>query len=322
MKKRTGLLSLIFCLLLSVTALATDDIDFTYSGPLDGETGLPMLDEDGEVDTSNQTRFELDKGVYAYDSTRDGYAIYVGYSEFYSNVPPGIVTTGELRFTIPNGLTATLYRNGNKLSSPDFSYIRTVGSYALEVTSTDLKDSTIVYFTVVPSLTAAVTTYNLPAGFEVGSLYYEEEEQLYTDASSVQFTDDGVYKLTIVAPTADEYITLNLDVDHTAPTIIANGVENGQANGVVNLSSDDGTAAFVITLTNGTSVSNVTDLELTEPGLYHITLTDEAGNVSTLDFELLLYLNSYAICVVALIFVGMITLWMHLAFRKKHTRVG
>ena len=99
-----------------------------YSGPLDPLTGLPVTNSSAE----DPSYVVLKEGSFGYDQDRRCFVNVVGSRSFNSNIPNGaILSVGRHKasFTIPTGLAAKLYCNGELQSEADLTNITQPGSY-------------------------------------------------------------------------------------------------------------------------------------------------------------------------------------------------
>jgi len=96
-------------------------------------------------------------------------------------------------------------------------------------------------------------------------------------ASGTEIDQDGVYTL-VVTDAAGNVTTMNFKIDQSPPVVT--GVVDGQVyNGKVTVSFNEGTATL-----NGVSFASGT--AIIQDGTYTLVVTDEAGNVTTVSFEI------------------------------------
>ena len=63
-------------------------------------------------------------------------------------------------------------------------------------------------------------------------------------------------------------------------------------------------------------------LALADTGTYHLTVYDQAGNSTSYDFVIHVYLNLSAFAAIALLLAGILGLCIYSRYIKKHPRVG
>ena len=90
-------------------------------------------------------------------------------------------------------------------------------------------------------------------------------------------------------------------VDGTAPTIPLNGVENGgSTKDAVTIGNPSEDATVKVTL-NGEPVEYTLGDEITEPGEYKVSATDEFGNTSEYSFTIKAGLNGGIIALIVIV---------------------
>lgn len=95
--------------------------------------------------------------------------------------------------------------------------------------------------------------------------------------SGEEISEEGTYQL-IVTDRAGNVSTVSFVIDKTPPTV-SNVLQNGQYNEDVNVTFNKGTATL-----NGKSYTSGTNIS--EEGTYELVVTDQAGNVSTVNFTI------------------------------------
>ncbi|OMD92070.1 hypothetical protein BSK67_19510 [Paenibacillus odorifer] len=137
--------------------------------------------------------------------------------------------------------------------------------------------STITVDTIAPVITNVVN--NIVYNSKVNPLFYEGSGLLngspYTSGTDI--TQDGTYTL-IVTDQAGNSATVVFKVDTIAPTV------TGIANGVIY------NTIKTITFNKGTATLNgaafVSGAQVSQDGVYTLIVTDTAGNVTTINFEI------------------------------------
>ena len=100
---------------------------------------------------------------------------------------------------------------------------------------------------------------------------------------------------------------MELYIDHTAPDVILNGVEDGKARGPVTLTGmTDSDSVTVFYNDNEIKVDD--DNTLRSPGDYEVIVTDDAGNEQVEQFRIEMYLNAqgfwFSLLTAAVIILG------------------
>ncbi|WP_245946932.1 tail fiber protein [Paenibacillus cellulosilyticus] len=209
-----------------------------------------------------------------------------GFRTFIVNVeviaPPAVTGVEEGHFyTAP--VTISFDSGSASLNGEPFakgSDVSEDGTYTLIVTGEG--GETTVHFTI--DQTPPTVT-----GVSDGGLYHTVVSAIFSGASAklndedyssgTSITDDGDYTL-VLKDTAGNTTTVHFTIDLTAPTVT--GVTEGtKYNAPVTVSFSDGTAKLNnVDFTSGTKVST--------EGAYTLVVTDAAGNVTTLHFEIVL----------------------------------
>lgn len=137
-------------------------------------------------------------------------------------------------------------------------------------------------------------------GFEKVLVNGEETRLNY---GTLELQEDGVYEVSVIID--GKAYTFTIEVDSTAPNVAISGVENnGSTKGTVVISEISEPADMKV-YRDGVEIEyNIGD-ELSEIGQYKIVLTDECGNVTEYNFEILYSMNGGAI---ALIVIGALAL--------------
>lgn len=225
------------------------------------------------------------------------------------NVPDGMVTDKYVVLTLPANASFTLTKDGETYDYVRGSSITDVGVYRLnmnieyekEVTDNkkefDLsgyttKESGTWEFTfqIIPKITNQIGVYNVPENCELVGVAKQNEKGTYEACSlknkySYEFVEDGVYELTVGDRRYSSAVfTVEFEYDTTAPYLNTEGFTNGSvtAKDIPLVVSEENVEA-VVTL-DGSQI-RVTDALLTEPGLYRISLVDQAGNETQYTFR-------------------------------------
>lgn len=316
--------------LLAAPALAAGDgyvvtdrglTDVTYSGALDPRTGLPA-----EQGGASGSYYPLRGEEYGYDRERDAYTSRVGGGSFLSSVPSGAVLskdqTAKVSFTLPAGLTGTLYRDGNPVDGADLTDITEPGSYLLEARSASSSDSVTYPFTILSQRTNALAELTLPAGFAFEYVRLNGEELTPTNSNYLELLEDGDYELCWSCPEIGKSYTVSFTLDTTAPTLALPEVTDRQAHSAVTLEDLEEGAYILVESGGETSTITSASTVLRDPGEYVLTVYDRAGNSTRYDFVIHLYLNLSAAAAVGMMLAGLLALIGYSRYIRKHPRVG
>ena len=311
--KRTLLLTMTMLTLLTVSALAYE-IDMSYTGAIDIFNGQPI---DESADTADTDIVVFDESSYF--DRRDGMFVYrvsgAG-NEIRCSVADGMMTSDHVRVEVSEGMDCTLYLDGEQIDAFDLSDLSEAGSYAVTAGPSS-QDSRTIRFTICASTSSNLEQYWVPDHFYVTEVLCNGEKKT-SSTDLVDLTEEGEYQITYYCqPTKIPYY-LNMQIDHTAPTVTLNGVVEGVAKGPVTISDVESGTSIYMEL-NGQQIPY--SEELTKNGSYTITVYDEAGNVTTYDFVLLVYFNvNSLVFFAAFLLLGGVLVW-YLIRARKHVRV-
>lgn len=283
------------------------DIDYDYEGELDIE-GNPER-EDGDPG-----KREVTVGGAVYDKLTRRYRYSVGDSAVEINFPNGIVTTSTVSVTVPTGMKARFFRDGNELDDLNPEAISEAGKYVAYFGN---EDELCLKFTVVNHLTGAVSSYQMPAGFRVVSARLNGEDIPF-DSNLVDMTEEGTYEIRYTCAVTGVTHGLNVTVDHTPPVLKLEAVKNGYADGPVDISDLEKDAVIAVTLDGKTIQYSKT---LTKSGTYRIRLRDSAGNYNEYNFAIRIYFDSNSVAFILILAAAVAAVAGYLVYSRRHLRV-
>ena len=294
-----------------------------YSGPLDPLTGLPVTNSSAE----DPSYVVLKEGSFGYDQDRRCFVNVVGSRSFNSNIPNGaILSVGRHKasFTIPTGLAAKLYCNGELQSEADLTNITQPGSYILEVSVSNTYDSSSFSFRILDEKTNAITEFALPSGFAFESVLKEKEALTPDYQNYTQLLEDGSYEISWSNTEVGQSYTTTFVLDTLAPVLALPEVENGEAHSEVTLTDLEAGAYVVLKEKSTGETKTITSAttEIKNAGTYHLTVYDAAGNFTEYDFTIHVYFNLSAIAAICLMLAGVAGLAIYSRYIRKHPRVG
>ena len=297
--------------------------DAGYSGPLDPKTGLPLSDNSTGF-TSSGTRYVLRPDEYGYDRNTGRYYNLVGNNSFSSTVPNGSVLPKNktVGFTIPSGMTATLFRNGDPMTDVDLNYITETGNYVLEVKSANSSDAVAFRFRIIPDLVNSLPELTLPDGFSFDYVTQNSESLTLDHSNYIQFLSDGSYSMSWSCPDIGQQYSLSFTLDTQPPVLELPEIQNGQAWSEVTVTVPEDAASVLIQQEGASSRNISSQTTLKEPGTYTLTVLDQAGNSAQYTFTIHVYLNLSALAGIGLLLAGATALWLYSHYIKKHPRVG
>lgn len=310
MKKAILLLSAL--LLMAVTASA---VDIEYSGEVNPFTGEPGSTVQNVVDTqsaivplTNSSWYDREAGCYVYRLSSGG--------EVRASVANGMVTTGAVSITLPEGANASLYYDGKELADPDYSNIYVPGNYVLSITNSGMTQEPL-RFTVVNIVTGRIDRYRMPEHFAVTQMEFNEETVSFSPYE-VDMSEEGHYKINYYCIPTGELYELNVNTDHTPPVMKLEAVVDGVAKGPVDI-SDIESGARISVWQDGKQIAYTSVLK--ESGAYEVILQDEAGNTTTYKFMIQVYFNFSSMAFFVLVLATAIAVPAYILRARKGLRV-
>lgn len=314
------LLSLAMLLALSTAAWATGpQIDTEYYGPLDTFTGEPTQATGSLGQTLPTDRVWINNTVQ-YDRSEQMYLFPVGtsaYTVVRANVMDGMVTDRAVRIVPDAGVQVSLFRNGEKVESPDLDNVNLVGEYVV-CSGTGLhSDDEILRFTVIGQYTNALRSYSMPDSFQLTEVTCNGEDVYFT-RNSVDLSAEGAYVIKYRCVRTDVEYKLQYTADFTPPVLALADVENGIAAGPVDLSDLENGAGLSI-WRNGEAMNAASTLKAS--GDYDIIVSDAAGNTSNYSFTIRVYFDGNSIVFFLLIVAVLAATAIYVLMSKKNLRV-
>lgn len=297
--------------LISVTPLWVTALEVDEGQELDIETDEPI----SEKQEKNKNRVTIANGI-TYDKSQKLYFYTVGNNEIGLNYPDGVVTTKKISVVIPNGMSAQLFVNGSEIVNPNFAEIKDPGSYVVMFRD---QNETTLRFTIVNDVTGAINEYRMPTGFVINEVSLNGEK-INTDGYRQELTEEGKYEIRYQCRETKVSYTLNVEIDHTPPTLELKAVnEEGVASGPVSLADLKKDTKLTVLL-NGETTTYM-DKELTKSGTYDLTLEDEAGNVTTYHFVIRFYFSFNSVALILIITLLIAALVIYIIRSRKNLRI-
>lgn len=285
-----------------------------YTGELDPETGEPIQEA---AETSSSNRVTVSDGVY-YDQERLGYVYNVNdQMELFCSVVDGMVVQRNVRVEADEGVDVTLYLDGEAVADPDLTNIFKVGNYVVEV-SVGGQTYQPVSFSIIGSMTNAMTGYNMPDGFVITEVTLDGED-IYEDRGYVSMATEGHYVVNYRCARSGMTYELDVIIDTTPPVLALSELnDRNQARGPVSIADVEEGASAVVLL-DGKQITYKS--ELTESGEYQVILTDRAGNVSQYSFTILVYFDMNSLLFLGLTLAALASVGAYVVISRKKLAV-
>ena len=321
--KKTLCVVLTLTLLLpQMSILAEESSDYEVQEPdvsvkitpemeLNGTTGIATEGEDGtlvnRVSVSDGVIYDFDLGKYCYPVAQ-GYV--------YSNVMDGMIVQGGVELSKDENVNYTVYYESEPLSVQDAAAFTDAGSYTVMTGSTEAEEK-LFSFQIIGAAINEPTAYELPSGC-VATAMKRDGVDVLTDIRKLDLSEEGFYSIFYRCVRNNLEYSLNFTVDHTAPTVSFEGLEDGKARGEVTiLDLEEGATLEVYR--DGEKVAAKTTLS--QPGEYQIRVSDAAGNASLYSFYILFYLNAGGISFGVVLLLAILALGIYLYVSRKRVRI-
>lgn len=255
-------------------------------------------------------------GNIIYDNATGRYIYITDLGRVEATVMDGMIVTGNVSLAAENSLPVTLYKDGERQEQSDMTALADSGYYVLQYTDNDGIPQTILEFTIVSSLTGKIDHYTLPVGFAVTSASRNGEE--LPTVSEINMEQEGSYRIAYECQRTGVPYELDVDIDHTPPTLALEAVKDGVARGPVDISDLEPGATVYMTLDG--SRYNYRE-KLTRSGDYEIWVFDAAGNYTEYEFTIMVYLDGNGYAFVGIVLLLILGIALYMMVEKKRLRV-
>lgn len=291
----------------------SNDDYFDYTGDLDLYTGKPTAVEanktSGIVTITDNEKYNLETHMFLFSVNGGTFGCSVA-DKMVTNSPVSIEREGEFNVAI--------YRNGTKLNGIP-STVSDAGNYTV-ITWDDNSESQLMTFQIVGSVTGTMDQYVLPEGF-VASTVLVDGIEAPRSFGVIDMTEEGYYEIRYSCNATKITYDLAVSIDHIPPQITLQGLDkDNRARGPVTVQGLQKGDTVSATL-DDEKVSMKDGNKFTESGQYTILVTDNAGNVTRKDFQILLYLNVKSVVFLIIFVVLVAGVFVALYITRKNLRV-
>lgn len=311
------LLSKLVLVPIMATVLVSPDVNIDYEGSVSPYDGSPVQEE--EVSQIQYVKLTdgstYDRSAHTFNYPVQGYD-----SSIASSVASGMVVTGEVSITIPDDMSAVLYKNGERLVDVNLNEITDAGTYSLVASGLDV-NSQVLSFDIVKNKTGKLSTYTIPEGFAIQSVTIDKALQASNFSRTVDLSREGNYSISYRCTATGVNYTLNVEIDHTPPEVEFEGLKGRIANGPVKITGlqPEDTVKVIF---NDEEVKAPANGELRTVGDYFVTVYDDAENSVTKEFTIRMYLDMEGgiFVVLAIVLLGSAGAYMYISRKRLRVR--
>ena len=295
---------------------AADEDDTYYSGEVDAVSGEAVTSASSaaaRVRINETTYYDREARSFVYPT---GSGVY----EVRANVADGMIVSEAVNITADDGIEVTVSRNGAALDDGSLSQLSLPGKYTVGVTGLDSAVN-LFGFTIVGARSNLSGGYVMPEGFYILEAALDGE-QTYYERNYIEMADEGLYEIEYVCPATSLHYTLSTTIDRTPPQLTFDGKldKKGRFRSAVQISGfQDGDA--VAMTRDGAEVKFPSDGKLTEAGMYQLLAFDAAGNSTTRQFTILVYLDFNSLLFFALVCLSLAGVLGYVLFKRKTLKI-
>ncbi|MBR6381410.1 MAG: hypothetical protein IKS07_07045 [Lachnospiraceae bacterium] len=300
-------------------ALELEDMT-SYTGEIDAFTGEPAeVTTPYGTTTVESSRSAIANGIYYDKDTRMYiYPVGSGVSEISASVMDGMVCTGAVQIDVPEGVVMELYRNGSQVEFTGNNLVRETGEYTV-VVGDEGSTQSLFSFTLVGEKTGLISGYTMPAGFRITDAMLNGEYAPWS-RSYISLAEEGYYAITYECERTEVVYNLNITIDHTAPELTFEGVEeDGRARGAVTVLGAEQTDQVTV-YKDGSRITFLNN-KLTQSGRYEVVAVDDADNMSTYQFTIMIYVDSHGILFFLFVVAVIAAIVTYLVLKRKKLRI-
>lgn len=271
------------------------------------------------VKNPNMTVSMTEQGLYGYQLPDK--------TTFAISIPRGMVTAGEVTFIPGEGQNVLeVYRDEELIYPSDYTFAEE-GTYRLTLLSTEGMENTSnmvsylteVTFQIITPVTAALDELVTPKEFEL--LRVSCNGEVLDQASQSLIWEDGYYVCSWRAK-ADSSIIYQTDftLDTQAPELIfSKNITQGAVRPPLTMEATE--EGCTLTMKYGAEQAVMDTWELTQSGVYLLTVTDRAGNAQSYQVTIDLAVGNYFTYLFIILAVILAGAGLWLAFLRKHMQV-
>ena len=206
-----------------------------------------------------------------------------------TNIPNGAIVAMPVYLKAADGVTQTIYRNGEYISHSENGIYEENGFYKCiqmvypDMTNSAAEDNSIImtvfHFWIVDGKETYANVIATPEGFFLDRVFYQGAEQEVLRSGHYFLQGEGNYRFCFTSmEDAGLSYTLELTKDTTAPFLdFDQEIEGGRATAPLFITSKEPSCSYKV-VRNGVEYHYVQEEPLKTPGYYEIVVSDEYGN--------------------------------------------
>lgn len=209
--------------------------------------------------------------------------VFINGTELVTNVLDGETVSFIPKLSIPDDVVCTMTRDGKVFSIPASGLITEDGAYKIDFScfdKTGKMEKRYFSFNLFMNPTNRLGIYQPPNGFELKSVEHNGESVSFDNKSFTVLNGEGEFKLEYSSGSLSRSVRLVRDT--TPPVLYFNGTTDIVFREKIIVTSD--TECTYRVTKNGQIIGDKT--ELIGAGIYRITATDKAGNLTTARVEI------------------------------------
>lgn len=256
-------------------------------------------------------------GSCSYDVSSKTYIYSTSSSELTnikSNVFDGMITSDIVSVESEIAAQIVIYKEGKEINSNLYSRITEPGVYVVRTVN---EDKQVFTFTIVGQRSGLIYAYDVPGIFNISKATKDNQEIKFV-GRHIDMSEEGQYCVRYKCPSTGVVEELNVYIDHTAPELVINGVENGIARKAVTIGEIEQDSTLVLTRDDGEIIDYTEPIKIA--GDYTAVYTDVAGNGNTYYFTVKVFLDGGAWIFVGLAAAVVILAVGYMIFCKKNMR--
>ena len=315
--KNNKILFLLACLVLvlwtcfPLNVKAADVIE-DFVDPRTGKTETEYASEDsnGEITITSDMKYSALQGRFVF---------YLAGSDMLrvtSTAANGMILNSSVDISLPVKGACAIYFNGEEISPSVMNSYSEPGKYEIRA-NVNGETVSLLSFTIVGAETNSIYSYRMPDGFTIKSLS-KNGEAVDFSPDMADLSEEGDYSVAYICNRTNIVYNLDVKIDRTPPSLALTDVNNGVAEGPVDLSDYSKEDKLLLHCNN--ELINYEE-KLTVPGNYRIILSDAAGNTVEYNFELIPYLDTNSKIVIAALIIAVIALITYLYVGKRKLKV-